>query len=187
MRGLGERRRHNKGITLIELVVVMAIIAIMAVFMTPGIGEWVQNYRIKQAARDMASDFQFAKMKGINLSGLKYCSVTFTITVNDVQYDYIIYSDDNQNLQYDAGEAIFKSVILRNQYRSVVFDAAQGGVTFPDNANNQPSIAFDSRGFPRNTQGNFQNGTVYMINTSNDKARQVDVTAAGAISITEYQ
>jgi prepilin-type N-terminal cleavage/methylation domain-containing protein len=187
---MGVRKRHSKGVTLIELVVVMAIIGIMALFMTPGIGDWVQNYRIKQAARGMASDFQFAKMKAVNLSGLKYCAVTFDITVDGVRYDYLIYSDNNQNLEYDAGETIFKRVILRNAYRSVTFDTAQGagdGNTFPNNTKSQPSIGFDSRGLPRNIQGNFQAGTVYLINTKNNKARRVDLTAAGALSITEYQ
>ena len=190
MIGLGERRRHDKGITLIELVVVMAIIGIMSIFMTPGIGEWVQNYRIKQAARDMASDFQFAKLKAISISRQKYCTVTFTITVNGVLYDYIVYSDDNHNLEYDAGEEIFKSVIMNNEHRNVALDTSQGGgdgITFANNANSQPSVGFDSRSLPRDTQGNFQNGTVFMINSSNNKARRVDVTPAGAISIAEYQ
>jgi Tfp pilus assembly protein FimT len=187
---MGMRNNAEKGITIIELAVVMAIIAIMALFMTPGLGEWLQNYRIKQAARDMASNFQFAKMKAVNLSGLRYCAVTFDITVDGVRYDYLIYADNNQNLRYDANDEIFKGVILRNAYRSVTFDTAQGagdGNTFPNNTNSQPSVGFDSRGLPRNIQGNFQDGSVYLINTKNNKARQVDVTAAGAISITEYQ
>lgn len=190
MMGLDTRRKHDKGITLIELVVVMAIVSFMGLFMTPGIGEWVQNYRIKQAARDMASDFQSAKLKAISISRQKYCTVTFTITVDGVLYDYIVYSDDNHNLAYDAGEAIFKSVILDTEHRNVTLDMSQGdgdGITFANNADSQPSVGFDSRGLPRDTQGNFQNGTVFLINTSNNKARRVDVTPAGAISIAEYQ
>jgi len=183
---LGVRGNSEKGVTIIELAVVVAIIGIMALFMTPGLGEWLQNYRIKQAARDMAADFQFAKMKAVNLSGLRYCAVTFDITVNGVRYDYLIYSDNDQNLEYDAGEALFKSVILTNEYRSVAFDTAKGSVTFPHNTNSQPSVGFDSRGLPRNIQGNFQGGSVYLINTQNNKARQIDLTAAGAISIAEY-
>jgi prepilin-type N-terminal cleavage/methylation domain-containing protein len=187
---LVKRRNCNKGVTMIELAIVMAIIGIMSLFMTPGIGEWVQNYRIKQAAREMASDFQFAKLKAISISRQKYCSVTYTIMVNDVLYDYIVYSDDNHNLAYDAGEEIFKSVILDSEHRNVTLDTSQGGgdgITFGNNANNQPSVGFDSRGLPRDTQGNFHNGTVFMVNSSNNMARRVDVTSAGAISITEYQ
>ena len=185
---MGVRGQHNNGVTLIELVVVMAIVAIMGLFMTPALGEWVQNYRIKQAARDMASDFQFAKMKAISISRQKYCTVTFDITVNGTRYDYIVYSDDNFNLEYDDGEEIFKSVILNNEHRSVAFDASQGGgdgITFSDNADGQPSVGFDSRGLPRDTQGNFQNGNVFMINTNNNMTRRVDLSAAGAISIAE--
>jgi prepilin-type N-terminal cleavage/methylation domain-containing protein len=190
MKQLVKRLNCNKGVTMIELAVVLAIIGIMSLFMTPGIGEWVQNYRIKQAARDMASDFQFAKLKAISISRQQYCTVTFTIALNGVLYDYIIYSDDNHNLAYDGGEEIFKSVILESEHRNVTLDSSQGGgngITFGSNANSQPSVGFDSRGLPRDTQGNFQNGTVFMINSITNKGRRVDVTAAGAVSITEYQ
>jgi prepilin-type N-terminal cleavage/methylation domain-containing protein len=59
-------KRREKGVTLIELVVVMAIIGIMALFMAPAIGEWVDNYRIRQAARDIASTLQLAKMQAVS-------------------------------------------------------------------------------------------------------------------------
>jgi prepilin-type N-terminal cleavage/methylation domain-containing protein len=54
------------GVTLIELVVVMAIIAIMGAFMAPAIGEWVDNYRIRQTARDIVSTLQLAKIRAIS-------------------------------------------------------------------------------------------------------------------------
>lgn len=59
------KRRGEKGVTLIEIAVVMAIVAIMGVFMAPAIGEWIGNYRIRQAARDIASTLQEAKMQTI--------------------------------------------------------------------------------------------------------------------------
>ncbi len=59
-------KQGEGGVTLIELAVVMAIIAIMAVFMAPAIGEWLDNYRIRQSARDIVSNLQFAKMKAIS-------------------------------------------------------------------------------------------------------------------------
>jgi prepilin-type N-terminal cleavage/methylation domain-containing protein len=170
-------KRDERGVTLIELVIVMAIIAIMGLFMTPGIGEWVQNYRIKQAARDIASDFQFAKMKAI--SAHKYCTVAFTAA------GYVIFPDYNNNLQLDSGNEtaeIYKQVTLNH----VVFDTAQSqggndGINFVNNA-----IAFDSRGMPRDDTGNFQSGTVFLINPVIEKGRRVDVTSAGSVSITEY-
>jgi len=59
-------KRGEGGITLIELVVVMAIVAIMGVCLAPAIGEWLDNFRISQAARDIASNLQFAKMRAIS-------------------------------------------------------------------------------------------------------------------------
>src|SRR4030042_206689 len=59
-------KRGEGGITRIELVVVMAIVAIMGVCLAPAIGEWLDNFRIRQAARDIASNLQFAKMRAIS-------------------------------------------------------------------------------------------------------------------------
>ena len=59
-------KRGEGGVTLIELVVVMAIIAIMGVSLAPAIGEWLDNFRIRQAARDIASHLQLAKIRAIS-------------------------------------------------------------------------------------------------------------------------
>ncbi len=59
-------KRGEGGITLIELVVVLFIIAIMGVCLAPSIGEWLDNFRIRQAARDIASNLHYAKMKAIS-------------------------------------------------------------------------------------------------------------------------
>jgi prepilin-type N-terminal cleavage/methylation domain-containing protein len=58
--------RGKGGVTLIELAVVLAIVGIMAVFLAPAIGEWLDNYRIRQTARDIVSQLQFAKMRAIS-------------------------------------------------------------------------------------------------------------------------
>jgi len=61
-----KRGRGEKGVTLIEIAVVLAIVGIMALFMAPAIGEWLDNYRIRQTARDISSTLQQAKMQTIS-------------------------------------------------------------------------------------------------------------------------
>lgn len=57
---------NKKGVTLIELVVVFAIIAIGAVLLAPNIGPWLQNYRLKSATRDIVSTMRTAQMKAVS-------------------------------------------------------------------------------------------------------------------------
>ena len=59
---------NKKGVTLIELIVVMVIIAIGAVFVTPNIRAWLINYRLRSATRDIASVLRVAQMKAVSNS-----------------------------------------------------------------------------------------------------------------------
>ena len=83
MDGTMKTKQKDIGVTLIELAVVVAIIGIMAVFMAPAIGEWLDNYRIRQTARDIISTLQQAKMQAI--STRTSCSVTFNTANNTYQ------------------------------------------------------------------------------------------------------
>jgi prepilin-type N-terminal cleavage/methylation domain-containing protein len=73
--------RGKGGVTLIELAVVMAIVAIMGLFLAPAIGEWLDNFRIRQAGRDIVSHLQLAKISAISRS-LEY-RVRFDLAKNE--------------------------------------------------------------------------------------------------------
>jgi len=72
---------NKKGITLFELVIVMAIIAIGAVLAAPKIGAWLPNYRLKGATRDIVSLIKQAQMKAVsyNLEYRVYFNATTKI------------------------------------------------------------------------------------------------------------
>jgi prepilin-type N-terminal cleavage/methylation domain-containing protein len=195
-------KKKEGGVTLLELVVVMAIVAIMALFVAPSIAEWVQNYRIKQAARKIASDLQAAKMQAISLN--RYCTVAFNITSNGTLYSYVVFPDYNNDMVLDTADYsydlngdgvkenetadIYKKVRLGTEYKNVTFDTSihlpdgvDDGIYFTGN-----TIAFDSRGLPRDNTGAYKGGIVYLTNTANNKCRSITVSDAGAISIAEY-
>ena len=58
--------KNRRGITLIELVVVMAIVALGAAFVAPNIGAWIPNYRLRGATRDVVSTLRTAQIKAVS-------------------------------------------------------------------------------------------------------------------------
>lgn len=64
-------RQNKKGVTLLELIIVMVIIAIGAVLIAPNIGAWLPHYRLRSATRDIVSTMRTAQMKSVS-SNLEY-------------------------------------------------------------------------------------------------------------------
>jgi prepilin-type N-terminal cleavage/methylation domain-containing protein len=56
----------QRGVTLIELIVVMVIIAIGAVLTAPNISSWLTNYRLRSATRDVVSIMRVAQVKAVS-------------------------------------------------------------------------------------------------------------------------
>ncbi len=71
---------NKKGVTLIELIVVLVIIAVGATLMVPSIGAWLPRYRLKSATRDIVSTMRTAQMKAIT-NRMDY-QVDFTVGTN---------------------------------------------------------------------------------------------------------
>ncbi len=67
--------RKENGLTLIEVINVLAIISILSAISVPVIIDWLPNYRLRAAARDLYSNFQLAKLEAIRSSG--ECAVYF--------------------------------------------------------------------------------------------------------------
>lgn len=57
---------RKRGVTLVELIVVMAIIAIAALALVPNIGTWITYYRLRSATRDITSVLRTAQMKAVS-------------------------------------------------------------------------------------------------------------------------
>jgi len=68
---------NNRGVTLIELVVVFVIIAVLACLLVPNIGAWLPNYRLGGATRDIVSTMRTAQAKAV--SG----NTQFRVNLND--------------------------------------------------------------------------------------------------------
>ena len=63
--------RNEKGFTLLEALVVVAILGLIAVIAIPNLLTWRDHHRVKSAARDIYSALQLARMKAIS-KGVEY-------------------------------------------------------------------------------------------------------------------
>src|SRR4026208_1380161 len=68
-RGQGEspmsKQNSNRGFTLQELMIVMAIVTIMSASLLPNINTAMQNYRLKASAEEIASQIQSARYRAL--------------------------------------------------------------------------------------------------------------------------
>lgn len=68
MKQLRSKTYKNRGVTLAEVLVVIAIIGIIAAFAVPSYQDTIERNRLKQAAESLADDMKFARTEAIKRS-----------------------------------------------------------------------------------------------------------------------
>jgi len=147
-------RDRKRGITLIELVVVMAIIAIGAVLLAPSIGSWVPNYRLRSAARDIVSTLRTAQMKAISVN------TTYQVSFAPGSGTYV--------LQYQTTAGFVNEGAVQTLPPGIVIS----GITFPGN-----NAQF-------NTNSTSSTGSITLINTKGSSKQISLTTATGRVNVT---
>jgi type IV fimbrial biogenesis protein FimT len=79
------RTPRARGFTLVELLVVMAVVVILVVTATPSVSDWLQNAKTRSVAESVQNGLRFAQTEAARLSRL----TTFTATSTGWTVDYI--------------------------------------------------------------------------------------------------
>lgn len=57
--------KREQGFTMLELLITIVILCVLLGLAIPGFSNWVPNYRLRGAVRDIYSNFQYAKMTAV--------------------------------------------------------------------------------------------------------------------------
>lgn len=166
--------RKNSGFTLIELIVVIAIVGTLAAITIPNFIAYLPNARLKSASRDLYSHLQLARVGAIK--GHKQWAIVF----NAGTPSYQVRSD------YLGGNDRIEATVNLSSYGS--------GVTFGQGS---ATLTIDGSGFddfvtyPGNvailaSRGTATVGYVYLTNAPNQSCYGVGTGISGVVQLRRW-
>ena len=144
---------HNKqsGFTLIEMMIVIALMAIFAGIAIPNYLAWLPKSRLNGAARQVMGDLMAARMKAVSLN----CDVRVAFVAGNSEYK--IWTDSNNDDAINSGEEITKN--LQSDYCDITIDTDR-------------NIEFS----PRGTANSYGNVNVKLTNSASSRLVKVNIT-----------
>ncbi len=155
--------RNDSGLTLIELMVVIGILAILAGIAIPSFIGWLPNYRLRSAADEVQSTLQNARLRAVRENAI----VTVIFDINNE--NYLAFVDNGAGANAGNGIQNAGEVTVKNGRMPAGIDlqsANFGGVAV---------VQFTRRGFP-----NFS-GNVVVANST--RTETINLTLGGNASI----
>lgn len=175
----GRRARSAAaGLTLIELLVTIAIAAILAGLAAPSFRDMIVGNRLKSHASALLSSLLLARGEAIKRNGrVVLCKSAdgAACTLNGGwEQGWIVFADSNNNAALDAGETVIQR------------QAALGeGLRLTGNGNIANYVSYAAMGEVRTTAGAIQPGTFTLcqLSASGGKARDIAISATGRPTI----
>jgi len=107
-------KRPEAGFTLYELLITVAIVAIVLAFGIPNLRDFTANSRMTAAANDLHASFYLARSEAARAKS----TVSICASANAMAADpdcggtfedgWIVYMDDNGDIVHDAGESVLR-------------------------------------------------------------------------------
>jgi type IV fimbrial biogenesis protein FimT len=166
--------RRNAGFSLPELLVVMAVAAVLLALAVPSFGAMADTVRLNALQSDLLAHLQLARSEAIKRAGrvalCKSADRRSCATAGGWEQGWIVFFDANNDGVRDAGETLIQSG-----------DGSARGLLASGNQNVARYVSFDRNGEARTVTGAFQAGTITMCRASAGAAgaRQIVINAFG--------
>lgn len=164
------------GLTLVELMVVLAVLIILQAVAASAMGKAADNFQLAASSSALLSSFQLARSEAIKRNSRvvvcrsptgQYCSDT-----GDWQDGWIVFHDATNNARVDPGEEIL--------FRA---KASAPHVRLTGNSTVAAYVSYTSTGTARHVSGAFQAGTFTVCGRSEMPAegRQLVLSSTGYV------
>jgi len=161
---------RGAGWTLVELLLALAIAALLSLLALPMYGDWIAESQMMNYARDLAGSMNTARSEAIKRgTRVNLCKSTDRRTcavAGDWAQGFVMYVDRDRDGQFDAGEAAIR-----------VVEPASAGISARGNRPVADYVSYTSFGTARLLNGGLQMGTLTVCR-SGQKA--VDVVLANS-------
>jgi type II secretion system protein H len=171
--------KRQAGVTLIELIIVIAIIGIILGIAITTIGNRSPVAQLKSDARDIVSNMQLARVNAIRDTR------PWAIQFDTDNQRYLIYSNSGEEWKSedwtDGDENVFRNVMLNRRVNFGTNKGARPGGTMPANG----SITYSANRVVFNPNGTSESGTVYLTIGSGETIAISSLSTTGRIKVWE--
>ncbi|MCY7319315.1 MAG: GspH/FimT family pseudopilin [Ramlibacter sp.] len=178
LRGSHFPRRRDAGFSLIELLLVVAVAAVLLGLSAPSFSRLLHSTRVSDASNALLSSLFLARSEAIKRNSrvtlCKSATGTSCATAGGWEQGWIVFHDTDQDGFRDAGETIIERM-----------EPIASGVRVTGSLRVERYVSFMATGLTRLVGGGFQAGTVLICNpaVATGEARQIILNAAGRLRV----
>lgn len=171
-RGAAPRRRAQRGVTLVEVMVVLGIAAIILAFAVPNFREFVARNRLDGAAQELLATLQFARSEATRRGEQVTLRLAGTAGSKDWGTGWAMFVDTDRDGVLDVGEEVIRQGMAMNAPLTLIGSSSLDTI-----------IAFNRDGRLTNAGGGYfvlcQGGA--LTEDGQPRARAVLVNGAGRV------
>lgn len=165
--------RFKRGVTLVEVTVVMAIMAIMASWAVPAMTQWVRDIRASVLTNAFLADLQLARSEAIRRgSPVVMCARAGQACDTGAGWEqgWLLFADGNDNARLDPEESIIREAA-----------AIPDGWQLRGNTPVARYVSYHALGQTRLVNGGFQAGTLTVcpVSALTAKPRRIVINSHG--------